>query len=136
MSSPDLPTETFWRQLSEAGTLDNSLVDEYRHVVNERPWKPIGRIMIEEGHVTMRQMSRILGMKVDEPDLRVGDLAVRENFCTHTQVEECLAIQSEQAPRPTERIQNESEMDDEQRYDALIGYISFLERRNRWLVNQ
>jgi hypothetical protein len=45
-------------------------------------WVPIGKFLRQGGHLTMNQLTHLLELQTSEPHARLGELAVREGFCT------------------------------------------------------
>jgi len=64
----------------------------------EEAWVPIGKILRQRGHLTMAEMMHLLELQTAEPHLRLGELAVREHFCTEADLEEALRLQRENSP--------------------------------------
>lgn len=124
----DLPIdEQFWKELLDHGALNDDLLAEYRQTVAKRPWKPLGRILIDEGILTLRQVAGLFQIQADEPGMRLGDLAVREEYCTVEEIQHALSLQSRTSPGPIELMLRDFRISDENLMDALIGYVHYLE---------
>jgi len=71
------------------------------------PRRPIGRILSNEGHITLQQIGEVLRAmgKMDEKkvDKTFGDVAVEKGFITENQLEEALKIQTDDACSTGER---------------------------------
>ena len=69
--------------------------------------RPIGRILSNEGHITLQQVGEVLRSmgKMDEKkvDKTFGDVAVEKGFITENQIEEALKIQTDDACSTGER---------------------------------
>jgi hypothetical protein len=77
----------------------------------------------------MDQMTRLLEMQTSEPHLRLGELAVREGFCTEEDVREAMRLQREASPHALEVFLSEVPCDKDQFIQALIRYVRHLEGR-------
>ena len=121
------PDEQFWEDLARHGAADPKLVDEYRRIVTERPWKPIGRILLEQGTLSTKQVAGLLQMQADEPNLRLGDLAIREESCSVAEIEEALRLQRDSCPGPIELMLDDRRINQRSLLSALVGYIRHLE---------
>jgi len=71
------------------------------------PRRPIGRILSNEGHITLQQIGEVLRSmgKMDEKkvDKTFGDVAIEKGFITEEQLEEALKIQTDDACSMEER---------------------------------
>ena len=121
------PDEEFWSQVAAKGALDPQLIQEYRDTLTGRRWLPLGAILIKQKHLSVREIMTLLDIQASEPDMRIGDLAVREGFCTPEQISECLAIQAETCPGPIELMLRDTRLDEANVMEAVVGYIHFLE---------
>jgi len=69
--------------------------------------RPIGRILLNEGHITLQQMGEVLRSmgKMDKKkvDKTFGDVAVEKGFITEDQLEEALKIQTKEVSSTGER---------------------------------
>ncbi len=92
-------------------------------------WVPIGKILRQRGHLTMAEMMHLLEMQTAEPHLRLGELAVREHFCTEADLEEALRLQREGSPHPLEIVLTEIPCDRDRLCRVLLRYIRQLETR-------
>jgi hypothetical protein len=95
----------------------------------QESWLPIGRILRQRGHLTMDQMTRLLVMQTSETNLRIGELAVREGYCTEDDIDEALRLQREASPHALEAFLKEVPCDREKVIEVMIRYIRHLEAR-------
>jgi hypothetical protein len=114
--------------LVEEGLTSPSTVAKIRIKAKEA-WVPIGKILRQRGHLTMIQLMRILELQTSEPHLRLGELAVREGFCTEEDILEALRLQREASPHALELLLSEVQCDQKQLCRVLIRYIRQLESR-------
>lgn len=121
--------ERLWQELVEQRSIRPDLVEDFRRTSADRPWIPLGRILVDEGHLTEQQHDGIVRIKLAEPAARFGDLAIREGFCTVEQVESALAVQSRMSPGPIELILRDERTDRDAVFTALLRYVHHLEGR-------
>ena len=65
-----------------------------------------------------------------EPHLRLGEIAVREGFCTQRDVLKAVQRQRETNPHPLEILLAEDSCDSKRLNKVLVRYIRQLEARN------
>jgi len=92
-------------------------------------WIPIGKILRQRGHLTMGQLMDLLQMQTAEPHLRLGELAVRQGFCTEEDVQEILRVQRDTSVHPLEVLLAEVDCDRERLLKVLVRYIRQIEAR-------
>src|SRR6185436_8632729 len=83
--------------LVQEGILDSSNT----HSLEERThagWIPLGRILREQGKLTMAQLMDLLQIQAAEPHTRLGDLALRRNLCTPADIEQAMNVQRASSP--------------------------------------
>jgi hypothetical protein len=95
----------------------------------QESWLPIGKILRQRGRITMDQMTRLLVLQTSEPHLRLGELAVREGFCTEEDIREALRLQREASPHALEVFLSEAPCDKDQLIQVLVRYVRYLEGR-------
>lgn len=121
--------DAFWSEIIENHVLSSERVDAYRKASMGGEWMPLGKILIREGFLTVKQVMGIVSMQATEPHLRLGDLAVREGFCTTEDIEKCLAIQQRLSPGPIQTVLQDKDVSQDRLVNALVGYVHFLEGR-------
>lgn len=120
-------SDEFWNQVVEKRALSLDLVEKHRRSIRETPWVPLGRILIREGVLSVRQVMGLVAMQVAEPHIRIGDLAVREGLCTPEEVAHCLDKQAASSPGPIHMLLKDENVSKDRLVNALVGYIHFLE---------
>lgn len=121
--------EAFWSEIVQHHVLSLDRVAAYRDAANPDRWVPLGRILIREGYLSVRQVMGLVSMQAEEPRMRIGDLAVREGLCTREEIQECLAIQSRLSPGPIQLVLRDGHAASDRLVNALVGYIHYLEGR-------
>jgi hypothetical protein len=110
------------------GLTSSSTARNLRSKVQEA-WLPLGKILRQRGRLTMEQMMRLLVMQTTETNLRFGELAVREGYCTADDIEEALRLQRDTSPHALEVFLADVPCDREQVIQFMIRYIRHLEAR-------
>ncbi|MEW6072982.1 MAG: hypothetical protein AB1726_10390 [Planctomycetota bacterium] len=126
------PLDDFWRFLGQAGTIDPEVIREHREQYRER-WVPLTVILQEERILGMSQIAVLLRKQLAEPHLRLGDLAVREGFCSREDVERALVLQEERCTHPIDLVLGDERIEPVAAVDALKCYVQHLEGRVRSL---
>ncbi len=118
----------FWRYMVEAGAVDSELAEEFASCSRSK-WVPLGQVLIQRDVLDISQVMGLLKMQADEPELRLGDLAIREGLCSHEQVRDALAEQRSMSPHPIEMILRDKRLEPGSFFGPLIAYVRFLEGR-------
>jgi hypothetical protein len=92
-------------------------------------WIPLGKILRQQGHLTMGQLMELLQLQAREPDILIGELAVRQGQCSRQDVAEALRIQSDTSPHPLELLLQDRTCDHDRLLAALATYVRRLEAR-------
>jgi hypothetical protein len=90
-------------------------------------WTPIGKVLRQRGHLTMRQLVNLLQLQDANPTTPLGELAVREGFCTQHDLEEALRIQSASAPHVFELLSQDGSCDQARLFAFVVRYVRELE---------
>ena len=114
--------------LVEEGLLPRSSAPEIE-LTPRVPWAAIGSVLIEHGKLTMDDLAALLEMQTLEPHLRLGELAVREGYCTSADIEQALWVQASASRPPLDAILSEIQGDREKLCRVLLRYIGQLEAR-------
>ena len=125
---PVQPDAEFWKQVMDHEVLDPEFLEEYQRTMESQPQQPLGALLIKAKYLGVRQVMRLLEIQIDEPNLRLGELAVREGYCTPEQIDECLCVQRDSVPSPIDSIANDSRLNEKKMREALVGYVHYLER--------
>lgn len=121
--------DAFWREVIDKNVLCAERVAQHRSAARKSPWVPLGRLLIREGYLTVRQVMGLVAIQAEEPQVKIGDLAIREGLCTPKQIKRCLDVQSQSEPGPIEVVLRDEDVSSGQLVKALVGYIHHLEGR-------
>lgn len=114
--------------LVETGVISPTLAETLKSRTRDE-WIPLGKILRQQGHLTMGQLMELLQLQAREPDVLLGDLAVRQGQCTRADVTEALRVQADSSPHPLELLLQDRTCDHERLLAALATYIRRLEGR-------
>jgi hypothetical protein len=128
MEDPIKTDTEFWRFLVQNGTLDPSLAEEFK-ARGRKEWRPLGQILVRRRALDMAQVMGLLAMQADEPNARLGDLAVREGMCTPEQIASALKEQRLHSPHPIELLLADDRVDLGGFFGPLVQYVRWLEGR-------
>jgi hypothetical protein len=92
-------------------------------------WTPLGKVLRQRGHLTMRQLVNLLQIQDGNPSTPLGALAVREGFCTQHDLEEALRIQSSSAPHVFELLAQDGSCDQARLFAFVVRYVRLLENQ-------
>ena len=122
------PQSEFWRFLRDSGVISASTAEGLERKVRDS-WMPLGRILLRNRKITPDQMLTILRLQGAEPGQRVGDLAVREGYCTQADVDAAIEFQRQGGPHPLAVLLDDEGVDRDALLTALYGYVRHLEGR-------
>lgn len=88
---------------------------------------PLGRILLQQHIMDVRQVMQVLYLQADEPDVRFGELAIRLGFLTREQLQRALREQRIQAQHPAEVLRDRGILMADELLDALITYVKRME---------
>lgn len=131
----DALLETFWEFLGRTTGVDEEVVKELGENHRKR-WVPLTVVMMEERILEMSQVGVLLRKQMKEPGLRIGELAVREGFCTEDDVKRALAVQEEHCAHPVDLILGDDRIDTGAAVETLKSYVRHLEGRVETLQRQ
>jgi hypothetical protein len=94
-------------------------------------WTPIGTILVRQGHLTMSDLAVLLEMQADEPQVRLGDLAVREGYCSEKEIAQAVREQKSAGQSPPELLAAELAGREDRALKILLRYAGQLEARLR-----
>ncbi len=120
--------DDFWVFLVRTGSFEEKVIREYRDRHHET-WTPLSSLLIEEHVLEMSQVAVLLRKQLREPHMRIGDLAVREGFCSREDVDRMLEHQEERCPHPVDLILGDDRIEAAVAVDALKSYVRHLEGR-------
>jgi hypothetical protein len=121
--------DDFWNQVIEERSLSPDLVENYRRSRSDTSRVPLGRILIRERVLSVRQVMTLVSMQIEEPDVLIGDLAVREGFCTKEAIDQCLDVQLATCSASVEDLLQDGNVSEPLLVHALVGYLRFLEQQ-------
>ncbi len=87
----------------------------------------LGQQLLKDRILTVAQIMKVLDLQAIEPEIKIGELAIREGMLDQAQLEAALAKQKSSTPHPAELILKEGALRREDLLEALIGYIKRLE---------
>ncbi|MEZ5974665.1 MAG: hypothetical protein R3F33_00185 [Planctomycetota bacterium] len=128
-----VPDPEFWALMVKTHALSEELAEEFQNVLTKTPWMPLGAILVSEGFLKIREVTGLLSIQEKEPNERIGDLAVREGYCTRQQIEAAVRIQQRACPGAIDLILRDVP-DGDATTRALVGYIHYLEARVTQLI--
>lgn len=119
----DFATYLFDRQLLTA-----DLATKVRETAaNERI--PLGRLLLDSGAMTMRDIMRVLALQGDTPGLRFGEIAMREGMINTTQLETALQRQATARNHQIHVVRDLNLMTSFELATLTLDYVKFLELR-------
>ena len=113
--------------------VDDHLIDRdtREHILarTRDQWVPLGKILKQRGRLTMAQLMSLLERQNESPEHLLGELAVREGYCTEEDVHEALRLQREISPHPFEVLVREVAVDRERLIEVFIRYVRQIEEQ-------
>jgi hypothetical protein len=128
MQAPPQSRLDFLDFLVEMGVISPSLCEALKSRTRDE-WIPLGKILRQQGHLTMGQLMELLQLQAREPHTLIGDLAVREGQCTREDIVEALRIQFDASPHPVDLLLQDKACDHDRLLTALATYVRRLESR-------
>ena len=92
-------------------------------------WIPLGKILRQQGSLTMGQLMDLLQEQANTPRLRLGELALLHELCTPADLERALRTQRDSSPHVIELLLREGHCDPEKLCRVLARYVRDLEER-------
>lgn len=114
--------------LVEEGLLSRPIADTLSARVRDS-WVPLGKILRQQGSLTMGQLMDLLQEQASTPSLRLGHLALQLGMCSAAELERALRTQRESSPHVIELLLREEHCDPAQLCRALARYVRQLEER-------
>lgn len=90
---------------------------------------PVGRLLLEAGVLTMREVMQVLSLQGEAPGLRFGEIAMREGLIDTAQLEAALRRQATARRHQIEVVCQMSLFCDAELRGLMMDYIAFLELR-------
>ena len=110
------------------GLISKSAALEIRNRVHEA-WVPIGEVLRGQGLLSTNQLMDLVQMQATEPHLRLGELAIREGYCTDQDVLDAVSMQWEANPHPLEILRADYPCDRDRLLNVVIRYLRQIEAR-------
>lgn len=92
-------------------------------------WIPLGKILRQQGSITMGQLMDLLQEQASSPHSRLGELAVRLEMCSQADVNRALQTQRETSPHLIDLLAREGHCDPDRLCRSLARYVRRLEER-------
>lgn len=90
---------------------------------------PIGRLLLEGGVLTMRQVMQVLALQGESPGLRFGELAIAQGFLDTAQLEAALRRQAIARKHQIEIVRELALFSEAELQGLTMDYIVYLELR-------
>jgi hypothetical protein len=75
------------------------------HELQDRPWRPLGRVLVETGFLTDAELTRVLSEQRDHPDRLLGEILVADAYISGYELAEALAEQHGVEIGPDEELE-------------------------------
>ena len=122
------PVEDVLDLLVEDALLSRAMADAL--VVRARDsWIPLGKILRQQGAISMGQLMDLLQEQANEPGTLLGEIAVRLGYCQKAEVERALETQREMSPHVIDLLLAEGTCDTDRLCRVLARYVRRLEER-------
>lgn len=128
MHSKPHPADELLDLLVGESLLSRAMADTLAGRVRDS-WIPLGKILRQQGSLSMGQLMDLLQEQANAPHLRLGDLAVKLGICTQDDVERALRIQRESSPHVIDLIVREGHCDADRLCRVVSRYVRRLEER-------
>lgn len=102
-------------------------VREYVRGKTEELRVPIGRVLINNGRLRIKQVMTILEEQADNPSLLFGEIAIRQGVLTPAEVDEALCEQASASSHPADILVREKLVDSDKLLPAVVDYLKLLE---------
>lgn len=128
MHTKSQPTDELLDLLVGESILSRAMADTLAARVRDS-WIPLGKILRQQGSISMGQLMDLLQEQANAPATRLGDLAIRLGMCTQDDVERALRIQRESSPHLIDLLVREGHCDADRLCRVLSRYVRRLEER-------
>lgn len=88
---------------------------------------PLGQILMFHGQLSVRQVMHVLAIQADSPQLRFGEIAVREGFIDTLQLQAALERQQVMRLHPIEALRRSGLISFAELDSMMLDYVRFLE---------
>ena len=114
--------------LVEEGLLSRALAATLSARVRDS-WIPLGKVLRQQGSLSMGQLMDLLQEQANTPGTRLGDLAVQLRTCTPADIERALRTQRETSPHVIDLLLREGHCEPDKLCRVLSRYVRSLEER-------
>jgi hypothetical protein len=114
--------------LVEEGLISRAMADPLAARVRDS-WIPLGKILRQQGSLTMGQLMDLLQEQANTPSMRLGELALQFGLCVPADIERALRTQRESSPHVIELLLREGHCEPEKLCRVLARYVRELEER-------
>jgi|RhiMethySRZTD1v2_1073278.scaffolds.fasta_scaffold377224_4 hypothetical protein len=128
MQPPPQSADALLDMLVEEGLLTRTMAETLAARVRDS-WIPLGKILRQQGSLTMGQLMDLLQEQANAPSMRMGDLAVQLDLCTQADLERALRTQRGASPHVIDLLLREGHCEPEKLCRVLSRYVRDLEER-------
>lgn len=114
--------------LLEEGLLSRAVAETLSARVRDS-WIPLGKVLRQQGSLTMGQLMDLLQEQANAPSQRMGELAVQLGMCSAADLERALRTQRESSPHVIDLLLREGHCEPEKLCRVLSRYVRALEER-------
>jgi hypothetical protein len=90
--------------LEPTTTLETPTSDDSRRL-QDRPWRPLGRVLVEKGFLSGEELAQVLAEQRDHPDRLLGEILVADAYVSGYELAEALAEQHGVEIAPNEELE-------------------------------
>jgi len=128
MERAPLPADALLDLLVEEGLISRAEAEPLAARVRDS-WIPIGKILRQQGSLTMGQLMDLLQEQANTPHIRLGELALQHELCSPADVERALRTQRETCPHVIELLLRGGHCEPEKLCRVVSRYVRELEER-------
>ncbi len=108
--------------LVRRGVVSTKSAEEYKERVRSG-FKPLGKVLLEQRHLSIHQLAQLIQIQLDEPHIQLGELAVREGFCSREDLDAALTYHRENCPHILELALRDPNVDSLELVRTTAEYI-------------
>jgi hypothetical protein len=121
-------SEALLDMLVEEGLLSRTMAEALAARVRDS-WIPLGKILRQQGTLTMAQLMDLLQEQANAPSMRMGELAVHIGLCSQADIDRALRTQRGSSPHVIDLLLRENHCEPEKLCRVLARYVRDLEER-------
>jgi hypothetical protein len=118
----------FVQYLADRGLISPALAEDIRHDAHTQT-VPLGKILLEDGALGVRDVMKVLACQADAPGERFGEIALRLKMISSTQLEAALQRQSTARRHQLEVVRARGALSPCELESLTLDYLRFLELR-------